>query len=87
MKNGIWSEFAEEGLFKTDKTDKWNWQGIKQEKMITAPAIDPVDNINLNGIDGVDGIIDMIKDTIDSGDTEGAKDWLNQLQEHFNEVL
>jgi hypothetical protein len=55
--------------------------------MITAPAIDPVDNINLNGIDGVDGIIDMIKDTIDSGDTEGAKDWLNQLQEHFNEVL
>ena len=72
--NGIWSEFAEEGLNDTDK-------------MITAPAIDPVDNINLNGIDGVDGIIDMIKDTIASGDIEGAKDWLNQLQEHFNEVL
>lgn len=72
--NGIWSEFAEEGLNETDK-------------MITAPAIDPVDNININGIDGVDGIIDMIKDTIDSGDTEGAKDWLNQLQDHFNEVL
>ena len=72
--NGIWSEFAEEGLNETDN-------------MITAPAIDPVDNINLNGIDGVDGIIDMIKDTIDSGDTEGAKDWLNQLQDHFNEVL
>ena len=80
--NGIWSEFAEEGL----KEDKWNWQGIKEEKMITAPAVD-VDDINLNGIDGVDGIIDMIKDTIDSGDTEGAKDWLNQLQDHFNEVL
>ena len=80
--NGIWSEFAEEGL----NEDKWNWQGIKQEKMITAPAVD-VDDINLNGIDGVDGIIDMIKDTIDSGDTEGAKDWLNQLQDHFNEVL
>ena len=45
------------------------------------------DNISMNGIDGVDSIIDMIKDTIDSGDTEGAKDWLNQLQEHFNEVL
>jgi len=80
--NGIWSEFSEEGL----KEDKWNWQGIKEEKMITAPAVD-VDDINLNGIDGVDGIIDMIKDTIDSGDTEGAKDWLNQLQDHFNEVL
>ena len=72
--NGIWSEFAEEGLNETDI-------------MITAPAIDPVDNINLNGIDGVDGIIEMIKDTIDNGDTEGAKDWLNQLQQHFNEVL
>ena len=80
--NGIWSEFAEEGL----NEDKWNWQGIKEEKMITAPAVD-VDDINLNGIDGVDGIIDMIKDTIDNGDTEGAKDWLNQLQDHFNEVL
>ena len=80
--NGIWSEFAEEGL----NEDKWNWQGIKEEKMITAPAVD-VDDINLNGIDGVDGIIDMIKDTIDNGDTEGAKDWLNQLQQHFNEVL
>ena len=71
--NGIWSEFAEEGLNEKDN-------------MITAPAVD-VDDINLNGIDGVDGIIEMIKDTIDSGDTEGAKDWLNQLQQHFNEVL
>ena len=44
-------------------------------------------DINLNGIQGVDAILDMIKDVIDSGDTEGAKDWLNQLQEHFNEVL
>ena len=85
--NGIWSEFAEEGLNNPTRGDDWNWQGIKEEKMITAPAIDPVDNINLNGIDGVDGIIDMIKDTIDNGDTEGAKDWLNQLQQHFNEVL
>jgi hypothetical protein len=44
------------------------------------------DNISLNGIDGIDSIIDMIKDTIDSGDTEGAKDWLTQLQEHFGQV-
>ena len=56
------------------------------DSMITAPAVD-IDDINLNGIQGVDSIIDMIKDTIDSGDTEGAKDWLNQLQQHFNEVL
>ena len=56
------------------------------DSMITAPAVD-IDDINLNGIQGVDGIIDMIKDTIDNGDTEGAKDWLNQLQDHFNEVL
>ena len=43
-------------------------------------------DINLNGIQGVDAILDMIKDVIDSGDTEGAKDWLTQLQEHFGEV-
>ena len=55
------------------------------DSMITAPAVD-IDDINLNGIQGVDSIIDMIKDTIDSGDTEGAKDWLTQLQEHFGEV-
>ena len=85
--NGIWSEFAEEGLFKTDKTDKWNWQGIKEEKIITAPAIDPVDNININGIDGIDGILEMIIDRIDDGDVDGAKDDIRQLQEHFNEVL
>ena len=78
--NGIYSEFAEEGLNKKDEVN------LIPGSMITAPAVD-ADDINLNGIDGVDGIIDMIKDTIDSGDTEGAKDWLNQLQQHFNEVL
>ena len=71
--NGIWSEFAEEGLNETDN-------------MITAPAVD-IDDINLNGIDGVVDIIEMIKDTIDTGTPAEAKDWLNQLQEHFNEVL
>jgi len=55
------------------------------DSMITAPAVD-IDDINLNGIQGVDSIIDMIKDTIDNGDTEGAKDWLTQLQEHFGQV-
>ena len=45
-----------------------------------------MEDIILNGIKGVGGIIDMIKDTIDDGDTEGAKDWLNQLKEEIQEV-
>ena len=40
-------------------------------------------DINLNGIQGVDAILDMIKDTIDNGDTEDAKDWITQLQEEM----
>ena len=39
--------------------------------------------IMLNGIEGVDAILDMIKDTIDNGDTEGAKDWITQLQDEL----
>ena len=41
-------------------------------------------DINLNGIQGVDAILDMIKDTIDNGDTEDAKMWISELQ---NELL
>ena len=40
--------------------------------------------IMLNGIQGVDAILDMIKDTIDNGDTEDAKMWISELQ---NELL
>jgi len=40
-------------------------------------------DINLNGIQGVDAILDMIKDTIDNGDTEYAKDWITQLQDEL----
>ena len=40
--------------------------------------------IMLNGIEGVDAILDMIKDTIDNGDTEDAKMWISELQ---NELL
>ena len=40
-------------------------------------------DINLNGIQGVDSILDMIKDTIDNGDTESAKDWITQLQDEL----
>ena len=38
---------------------------------------------NLNGIQGVAAILDMIKDVIDSGDTESAKDWITQLQDEL----
>ena len=40
-------------------------------------------DINLNGIQGVDAILDMIKDTIDNGDTEDAKGWITQLQDEL----
>mgnify|MGYP001162205031 FL=1 len=45
-----------------------------------------LENIVLNGIAGVDGICDMIKDCIDSGDLQGAKDWIDQLNEEIYEV-
>ena len=40
-------------------------------------------DINLNGIQGVDAILDMIKDTIDNGDTEDAKMWITDLQDEL----
>ena len=39
--------------------------------------------IMLNGIQGVDSILDMIKDTIDNGDTEDAKMWISELQDEL----
>ena len=45
-----------------------------------------LNQIRLNGVDGVDGIIDMIIDTIDDGDKEGAKDWLLQLKDEIYEA-
>ena len=44
-----------------------------------------LEHIVLNGISGVDGICDMIKDCIDSGDLQGAKDWIDQLNEEIYE--
>ena len=46
-----------------------------------------LNQIQLNGIKGVDGVIDMIIDTIDDGDKEGAKDWLRQLKDEIYEVV
>ena len=40
-------------------------------------------DINLNGIQGVDAILDMIKDTIDDGNTEDAKMWITDLQDEL----
>ena len=51
--------------------------GFQFEKFIS-------DDIVLNGIKGVQSILDMIKDTIDNGDTEDAKMWISELQ---NELL
>ena len=51
--------------------------GFQFEKFIS-------DDIVLNGIKGVQGILDMIKDTIDDGNTEDAKMWISELQ---NELL
>ena len=42
------------------------------------------EHIWVNGIQGVQAILDMIKDTIDDGNTEDAKMWISELQ---NELL
>tara|TARA_B100000927_G_scaffold163773_1_gene131939 strand:- start:157 stop:399 length:243 start_codon:yes stop_codon:yes gene_type:complete len=51
--------------------------GFQFEKFIS-------NDIVLNGIQGVQGILDMIKDTIDDGNTEDAKMWITELQ---NELI
>ena len=50
--------------------------GFQFEKFIS-------DEISINGINGIPNILDMIKDTIDEGDTESAKDWITQLQDEL----
>ena len=40
-------------------------------------------DLNINGHDNLPDIINNIKDTIDNGDKESAKDYLNQLQEYL----
>ena len=50
--------------------------GFQFEKFIS-------DEICINGINGIPNILDMIKDTIDEGDTESAKDWITQLQDEL----
>ena len=50
--------------------------GFQFEKFIS-------NDIVLNGIQGVQAILDMIKDTIDDGNTEDAKMWITELQDEL----
>ena len=43
------------------------------------------DEIVLNGIKGIPNILEMIKDTIDNGDTEDAKMWISEVQRELSE--
>ncbi len=56
------------------------------ERRFNMDKLELLNQIQLNGIKGVDGVIDMIIDTIDDGDKEGAKDWLRQLKDEIYEV-
>ena len=38
------------------------------------------DDCSMNGIHGLDNVLEMIKDTIDSGDNSSAKDYIGQVQ-------
>ena len=59
---------------------------MPEEEILQSMDREALENIVLNGIAGVDGICDMIKDCIDSGDLQGAKDWIDQLNEEIYEV-
>jgi len=80
--NSMSKEIENKNKREVDMTTKTNMTfvenlGFQFEKFIS-------DDIVLNGIKGVQGILDMIKDTIDNGDTEDAKMWISELQ---NELL
>ena len=51
---------------------RWNL-GFQFDRFIS-------DEIVLNGIKGIPNILEMIKDTIDNGDTEDAKMWISEVQ-------
>ena len=40
-------------------------------------------DLNINGMTNFPDVIEMIKDTIDNGNYEDAKDYLNQFLEHL----
>ena len=56
---------------------RWNL-GFQFDRFIS-------DEIVLNGIKGIPNILEMIKDTIDNGDTEDAKMWISEVQRELSE--
>jgi hypothetical protein len=56
---------------------RWNL-GFQFDRFIS-------DEIVLNGIKGIPNILEMIKDTIDNGDTEDAKMWISEVQKELSE--
>ena len=40
-------------------------------------------DLDINGMTNIDDVIDMIKDTIDEGKLEDAKDYLEQFKDHY----
>jgi len=43
--------------------------------------------MNINGMTNIEDVTNMIKDTIDSGDLEGAKDYLDQLNDYLKRPM
>ena len=41
----------------------------------------------INGMTNIEDVTNMIKDTIDSGDLEGAKDYLDQLNDYLKRPM
>ena len=42
-----------------------------------------MNKLDINGMVTVEDVTNMIKDTIDAGDLESAKDYLDQLKDYF----
>ena len=40
-------------------------------------------DLDINGMVTIEDVINMIKDTIDNGDLEDAKDYLEQFKDHY----
>ena len=43
-------------------------------------------DLYINGMTTIEDVIDMIKDTIDQGDLESAKDFLEQFKEYLTQA-
>ncbi len=43
--------------------------------------------MDINGMTNIEDVTNMIKDTIDSGDLEGAKDYLDQLNDYLKRPM